>query len=82
MTEKKTDYWLYIPEVDEAGCVASGNTPEEALKNAEKVGWFPDPGAEVQTYVLGAGCVIFAPEKCHVCGEVFSDRQRCDCEVV
>ena len=32
------DYWLYIPEVDEAGCVAQGSSPEDALKNAEKMG--------------------------------------------
>ena len=30
-----TYYWLYVPEVDEAGCVAQGDTSEEALKNAE-----------------------------------------------
>ena len=76
------DYWLYIPEVDEAGCVAQGSSPEDALKNAEKVGFFPDPGSEVQTYVLGEGQVIYIPETCHVCGEVFSERQRCSCEVV
>ena len=49
------DYWLYIPEEDEAGCVATGGTPEEALKNAENLGWYPDAGAEVQWYVLGEG---------------------------
>ena len=36
-----TDYWLYVPE--------------EALKNAQKLGWYPDAGAEVQWYVLGEG---------------------------
>jgi hypothetical protein len=50
-----TDYWLYLPEKDEAGCVASGDTPEEALKNAEEMGWFPDDGDEIQWYVLGEG---------------------------
>ena len=49
------DYWLYTPEIDEAGCVAMGETPEEALKDAERLGWIPEPGSEVQWYVLGEG---------------------------
>ena len=57
-----TDYWLYVPEVDEAGCVAPGDNPEEALKNAEKLGWLPDAGAEVQCYPLGEGTVLYVPE--------------------
>jgi len=48
-------YWLYTPESDEAGCVAEGDTPEEALKHAQNLGWYPDAGEEVQWYVLGEG---------------------------
>jgi len=55
-----TDYWLYVPEGDEAGCVATGNNPEEALKHAERLGWYPDEGAEVQWYVLGEGGTLIA----------------------
>ena len=57
-----TDYWLYTPEIDEAGCVAQGDTPEEALKNAGNIcGWYPDPKAEVQWYVLGEGGTMIVP---------------------
>ena len=53
------DYWLYVPYKDEAGCVQPGATPEEALKEAEKSGWFPDDGDEIQWYELGEGGVMF-----------------------
>jgi len=56
------DYWLYTPEEDEAGVVAPGDTPEEALKSAQKLGWYPDEGAEVQWYVLGEGGTLIAGE--------------------
>jgi len=60
-----TYYWLYVPEVDEAGCVAQGDTPKEALKNAQDLCcWYPDAGAEVQWHMLGeSGTLIVEDEE-------------------
>jgi len=55
-------FWLYVPEVDEAGCVAPGINAEDALKEAMKVGFHPEPGAEIQCYELGDSTVLYAPE--------------------
>lgn len=60
-------FWLYIPEVDEAGCVAQGDSPEDALENAKKLGFYPDPGAEIQIHELGESTVIYAPKRCFIC---------------
>ena len=56
-------FWLYIPEVDEAGCVAPGFDAEDALREAKKLGFHPDPGAEIQVYELGNQTVLYAPEE-------------------
>jgi hypothetical protein len=59
-----SSYWLYIPEVDEAGCVADGDSPEEALQYAQdKLNWYPDPGDEIQCYELGDATVLYMPEE-------------------
>lgn len=66
------DYWLYTPEDDEAGCVVSASDPDEALRNAAKVGWYPDAKAEVQWYVLGEGGTLVVPNY------PFRDEDECD----
>lgn len=56
-------FWLYIPEKDEAGCVVPGFSAKDALREAKKVGFDPDPGDEIQIYELGDSTVIYEPEE-------------------
>jgi len=57
------DFWLYVPDEDEAGCVASGKTVAEALAAAKEFGWSPKPGTEVHFYVLTNGGCLIVSEK-------------------
>lgn len=45
-------FWVYAVDGDDAGAVADGNTPEEALTNAIESGFNPE-WHEVWAYELG-----------------------------
>lgn len=45
-------YWIYAANVDKAGIVMEGSTPEEAYEKAVKAGFDPQ-GEEVYAYELG-----------------------------
>lgn len=65
-------YWLYVPDEDEAGCVAPGIDANDALREAAKLGWYPDAKAEVQWHELGAGGTLTVPNY------PFRDEDECD----
>lgn len=45
-------YWVYTPEIDEAGTVVHAESFEDAFKQGCEV-LFPDAGVEVQIHELG-----------------------------
>jgi len=45
-------YWVYLPEIDEAGCVVEANGFEAAYKKGCE-DLYPDDGVEVQVHELG-----------------------------
>lgn len=75
-------YWVYVPEVNEAGCVVQADSFEDAFKKGcDEI--FPDDGDEVQVHELGdsRSFVVEAdPDLCHVCGEPTGPDVLCDCE--
>jgi len=45
-------YWVYIPGVDEAGCVVQATSPEAAFQDGcNKL--MPDPGLEIEVCLVG-----------------------------
>ena len=47
-----TYYWIYLPEIDEAGTVLQAESFEDAFKRGCAV-LLPDEGVEVQVHELG-----------------------------
>jgi hypothetical protein len=50
MTDKF--YWVYLPEIDEAGTVVQADSFEGAFKQGVEA-LYPDDGVEVQVHELG-----------------------------
>jgi hypothetical protein len=45
-------FWVYIPDVDEAGCVVHAPDFEDAFRQGIET-LLPDAGVELQAHVLG-----------------------------
>jgi len=52
MTEKQRFFWVYLPEIDEAGTVVQASSFEDAFAQGCEM-LCPDDGVEVQVHELG-----------------------------
>lgn len=48
----KKFYWVYLPEIDEAGTVVQADSFEDAFREGCEM-LYPDDGVEVQVHELG-----------------------------
>jgi len=54
-------YWVYLPDINEAGCVVQADSFRGAFKAGCKA-LYPDDGVEVQVHELGDSCEFTAGE--------------------
>jgi hypothetical protein len=78
----ETYYWVYIPEVDEAGTVIHAKSFDDAFEKACEV-LYPDAGVEVQIHELGRSQSYSVLGECDFCARiaVMEDdyrNKRCD----
>lgn len=59
---KPTYYWVYLPEINEAGTVVTATSFEDAFKQGCDT-LFPDAGVEVQVHELGESQAFYTPDE-------------------
>jgi hypothetical protein len=54
-------YWVYLPDIDEAGCVVTAESFEDAFAKGRDM-LEPDGECKVQVHELGASQEFYIPE--------------------